>query len=190
MAKIDVSKIDGYESMTAEEKLAALEGFEYNDNAAELEKAKKAVTKANGEAAEWKRKHSELLSEEERNRLARDEEFNQLKSEVETLRADKALSEHKARLVALGYDSDLAEAGAKALAEGDHAAFFEHQKKFLESHDKAVEADLLKRTPTPPPGNGGNPEVDYSKKAADAQAAGNYSEAAYYMRLAQETKKE
>ena len=36
--KIDTSKIEGYAEMTPEQKLAALEGFEYEDHAAELEK--------------------------------------------------------------------------------------------------------------------------------------------------------
>lgn len=58
MAKIDTSKIEGYAEMTPEQKLAALEGFEYEDNSAELEKQKNALSKANSEAAEWKRKHN------------------------------------------------------------------------------------------------------------------------------------
>ena len=66
MAKIDTSKIEGYANMTPEQKLAALEGFEYEDNSAELEKQKNALSKANSEAAEWKRKHNALLSEEEK----------------------------------------------------------------------------------------------------------------------------
>ena len=66
MPKIDTSKIEGYESMTAEQKLAALEAFEYNDNAEELEKQKAAVTKANKEAAEHKRKLQEKQSDEEK----------------------------------------------------------------------------------------------------------------------------
>ena len=64
MAKIDTSKIEGYADMTPEQKLAALEGYEYEDNAAELEKQKNALSKANSEAAEWKHKHNALLSEE------------------------------------------------------------------------------------------------------------------------------
>lgn len=46
MAKIDVTKIEGYEQMTPEQKLAALEGFEYEDNAAEVERLKNANSKA------------------------------------------------------------------------------------------------------------------------------------------------
>ena len=66
MAKIDVTKIEGYENMTAEEKLAVLEGFEYDDNTSELERYKNAVSKANSEAAELKRKYNERLSAEEK----------------------------------------------------------------------------------------------------------------------------
>ena len=55
MAKIDTSKIEGYADMSAEDKLKALEAFEYEDNAAELERQKNALSKANSEAAEWKR---------------------------------------------------------------------------------------------------------------------------------------
>ena len=52
MAKIDTSRIAGYADMSLEDKLKALEAFEYNDNASELEKQKAAVSKANSEAAE------------------------------------------------------------------------------------------------------------------------------------------
>ncbi len=56
MAKIDTTKIEGYAGMTAEQKLAALEAFELPDNnSAELERLKNAVSKANSEAAEYKK---------------------------------------------------------------------------------------------------------------------------------------
>ena len=55
MAKIDVSKIEGYAEMTPEEKVAALEAHEYDDLSAEVEKYKNAASKANSEAADWRR---------------------------------------------------------------------------------------------------------------------------------------
>ena len=69
---IDVSTIPGYAEMTAEEKVAALEGYTFEppksvDNA-EVDKLKQAVSKANSEAAEWKRKHNALLSDDDRSR--------------------------------------------------------------------------------------------------------------------------
>ncbi len=45
MAKIDTSKIPGYAEMSAEDKLKALEAFEYDDNAAEVERLKGAVSR-------------------------------------------------------------------------------------------------------------------------------------------------
>ena len=41
MAKIDTSRIAGYADMSLEDKLKALEAFEYNDNASELESRKR-----------------------------------------------------------------------------------------------------------------------------------------------------
>lgn len=55
MPKIDTTLIEGYESMNAEEKLAALEAFEYDDYSSEVQRYKNAATKANGEAASWEK---------------------------------------------------------------------------------------------------------------------------------------
>lgn len=40
MPKIDTTLIEGYESMNAEEKLAALEAFEYDDYSSEVQRYK------------------------------------------------------------------------------------------------------------------------------------------------------
>lgn len=156
MAKIDVTKIEGYETMTPEEKLAALEAFEYDDNASELERYKNAVSKANSEAAEWKKKHNALLNDDEQKKQERDEEINNLRSEVEELKKEKAVSSYKAKFLGLGYDEALADETAKALAEGDMDSVFANQKKHNESREKTIKADLLKKTPTPQGGEGGD----------------------------------
>lgn len=109
MAKIDTSKIEGYANMTPEQKLAALEGFEYEDNSAELEKQKNALSKANSEAAEWKRKHNALLSEEEKKKQEDADKLAQMEQELADLRKGKTVSEYKAKFVAQGYDEALAE---------------------------------------------------------------------------------
>lgn len=155
MAKIDITKIEGYDKMTPEEKLAALEAFEYDDNSTELERYKNAASKANSEAAEWRRKHNALLSEEEQKKQANEEELANLREKVKAMESEKLIAGHKAQFLAIGYDEALADATAKALAEGDTVKVFANQKKFLETHDKTLKADLLKNTPTPPPGDGG-----------------------------------
>lgn len=100
MAKIDTSKITGYAEMSAEDKLKALEAFEYEDNAAELEKQKAAVSKANSEAAEWKRKHNALLGEDEKKKQEQEEKFANMEKELSELREAKRVSEFKAKFIA------------------------------------------------------------------------------------------
>ena len=156
MAKIDVTKIEGYEGMTPEEKLKALEEFEYDDNTGELERYKNAVSKANSEAAEWKKKHNALLDADEKAKLEKEEELTNLRNEVETMRKRETMSQYKSKFLGLGFDESLADETAKALAEGDTEKVFANQKKFLENHEKAIKADLLKKTPTPPAGEGGD----------------------------------
>ena len=185
MAKIDTSKIEGYANMTPEQKLAALEGFEYEDNSAELEKQKNALSKANSEAAEWKRKHNALLSEEEKKKQEDADKLAQM--EQADLRKGKTVSEYKAKFVAQGYDEALAEETAKALADGDSANVFANQSKFLEEYAKKVKADAIKKTPKPGAGagsgSGTEDAVDYGKKIEEAQKNGDITAVAYYTRL-------
>nr|DAP28768.1 MAG TPA: Major head protein [Caudoviricetes sp.] len=184
MAKIDTSLIEGYADMTPEQKFAALEAFEYEDNAAELEKQKNALSKANSEAAEWKRKHNALLSEEEKKKQEDADKLAQMEQELADLRKGKTISEYKAKFVAQGYDETLAEETAQALADGDSAKVFANQSKFLEEYAKKVKADALKKTPKPTPGAGsGGGAIDYDKKIEEAQKNGDLAAVAYYNRL-------
>ena len=155
MAKIDVTKIEGYAEMTAEEKLAVLEAFEYDDNSSEVERYKNAASKANSEAAEWRKKHNALLTADEQKKQADEEELTTLRAKVEAMEKEKLVAGHKAQYLALGYDEALADSTAQALADGDTAKVFANQKKFLDSHDKTIKAGMLKDTPTPPAGEGG-----------------------------------
>ena len=154
MAKIDTSTIEGYSEMTTEEKLAALENFEYEDNLAEVQKYKNAASKANSQAAELKRKHEQLLSEEEKARLEKDTKFQEMSEELETLRKEKTVSAYKAKFLTMGYDEALAEEAANAMADGDADKVFANQQKFIEIHDKAMKVERLKNTSRPPAGSG------------------------------------
>ena len=183
MAKIDTSKITGYAEMSAEDKLKALEAFEYEDNAAELEKQKAAVSKANSEAAEWKRKHNALLGEDEK-KQEQEEKFANMEKELSELREAKSASEYKAQLIGLGYAEDLASKTAKAMVAGDTMTVIANQQKFLDEYTKQVKADTLKKTPKPTPGaGGGTGEMDYAKKIEEARTNGDFAAVAYYTRL-------
>lgn len=149
MAKIDVTAIAGYEEMSAEDKIKALESFEYDDGANTIKKLKDSVSNANSQAAEWKKKHNALLSEEEQAKQSRDEEFNAMKEKLEALEKEKTVAEYSAKFTALGYDSELATATAKAFADGDMNTVFANQKKFTDMYEQKIKASLLKDTPTP-----------------------------------------
>lgn len=156
MAKIDVGTIDGYADMTAEEKLAALENFEYDDHSAEiadLGKYKEAVTKATSEAAEYKKQLKALQEQQKTGNSKADDTIAQLQAQVAELTRQNTIASYTAQFTALGYDAELAQATAIATADGDVATVFENQRKFLEQHDKDTKANILKQTPKP--GQGG-----------------------------------
>ena len=154
MAKIDVSKIKGYAEMTPEEKVAALEAHEYDDLSAEVEKYKNAASKANSEAADWRKKHNALLTEDEQKKQQNEEELTTLRQRVADMEKKELIAGHKAKFLAVGYDEALADATAKAMVDGDTEKVFANQKKFLEAHDKSIKAELLGNTPKPPAGGG------------------------------------
>lgn len=164
MAKIDVSTIEGYASMTAEQKLSALEGYEFDDKSQELERYKNAVSKANSEAATWKKKHNELLSEEERKKQVEAEELAALKEKLNTLEREKLIANHKASFLALGYGEELALSTAEALANQDTQTLISNQKAFIEAQRKAIKEDLYKNTPNPPSGKPTATTIDDLRK--------------------------
>lgn len=154
--KIDVAQITDYDSLSLEEKVAALENFEYDDHSdavADLEKHKEATNKATHEAAELKKQLKALQDQQKTGNSKADETIARLQEQVNELTRQNTISSYTAQFVALGYDSELAAATAIATADGDVATVFENQRKFLEQHDKDTKANILKQTPKP--GQGG-----------------------------------
>ena len=151
MAKINTSAIEGYENMTAEEKLAALEAMDIPD----VDKMKSALDKATSEAAGYKKQLRERMSEDEANAVKAAEEREAIMAELEQLRAEKVIDQHTTKFLGLGYDEKLARETAKAMAAGDTETVFKNHAKFIVEREKALKAEILKSTPTPPPGDGG-----------------------------------
>lgn len=183
MAKIDTSTIDGYESMTAEQKVSALEAYSAPDPDYTGWVKKDLYDKAASEASSWKKKHNELLSEDERKKQEQADSLAQMQTELEELRTSKKISEYKAKFVAQGYDEALAEDTAKAMAAGNSEKVFANNQKFLDDYAKRVKADALKKTPRPTPGRGEVDPQNYDEKIANAQKSGDITAAAYYTRL-------
>ena len=149
--KIDTTKIAGYEEMSAEDKLKALEGFEFDDpkpaTTDEAEKLRAALTKANGEAAEWKRQYREKLSEQERAEAERAEREKAVEEELRGLRRDKSVSGFVAQCLSLGYSKELAQRAAEAMADNNAAEILACQQEFLEAKKKEYEATALNKQP-------------------------------------------
>ena len=164
--KIDTSTITGYADMTAEEKLAALEGFEFEapKQTDEAEKLKAALSKANSEAAEWKRALREKQTEQERAEAERAEREKAVEEELRALRRDKTVSGFVAQCLTLGYDKELAQQAAEAMADGNAEAILACQQSFLEAKKRELEASALNRQPGLTPG--APPTTQQADKAA------------------------
>lgn len=146
---------------------------------AEIERLKNDRSKANSEAAEWKRKHNELLSEDEKKKQAEQEEIANMKAEIEQLRKEKTVSEYNAELSGLGFEKELADATAKALSDGDTKTFFKNLGTFKTALEAKIKAELMDNTPKPNGGSGDKPNpyveqarnIGKTKAEADKKAA-------------------
>ena len=161
---LDTSKIDGYADMSAEEKVAALEALEISDNAAELERYKNATTKANSEAAEYKRQLKALQEKSSAGASDAEKQMAELKEQVEKLQREKTISVRTAGFMNVGMDEETANKCSEAFTNGDSDSFFEAMGSFITEHDKAFKADLLKETPRPK-SEGGKPATIPTKEA-------------------------
>lgn len=151
MAKIDTTMIEGYETMSAEDKLKALEAFEFEipkaDNT-EADKLKAALSKANSEAAEWKRQFREKQTEAERAEAEQAEKQKAMMDELTSLRREKETSSLIAQFMSTGYDKDLAAKAAEAMVDGRTADVISIQTEFLTQKQKELEAAALNKQPT------------------------------------------
>lgn len=150
---------DAYkEGMTVEEINAALADVEIPaDQSAEIERLKAALTKSNSENAEWKKKHREAMSEEERKAQETADLIKQLQEENATLTRESNVSKHKARFLGMGYEESLAGEAAVAMTDGDMEKLFSYQQKHQEALEKKIRADALKSTPKPVPNTDNGP---------------------------------
>ena len=169
--KVDVSKIDGYNEMSAEDKIKALEAFEFEapkqTDDGEIKKLKEALSKSNSEAASWRRQLHEKMSEAEKAEADRKEREQQIEEELKTLRKDKTIATLEKAYLAAGYPADLAAASAVAQAEGDTDTVLKNQMSFLTETRKKLESEALNKQPPLSVGNppAGKPQTEEDKIA-------------------------
>lgn len=114
---------------------------------AEVEKLKAALSKANGEAAEYKRQLRQKQTETERADAERAEQEQAMREELETLRKEKRVSDYTGKCLALNMDADLAGKTAAALADGDMDSVFDCLKAFVEATTTRLNNEALNRQP-------------------------------------------
>ena len=144
---------DAYkEGMTFEEVETALEKVTIpEDNSAEIERLKNALSKSNSEAAGYKKQLREKMTEDEQKKQKEQEEREELQNKYDKLLRESVIVKNKAKLVALGYEEALADETAEAMADGDSDKVFANQQKHLASFEKKVRAEAPKDTPKPTP---------------------------------------
>lgn len=183
--KIDITRAEGYrKDMTPEEKLKLYESYDVDLSGF----VKKDVAdRLSSEAAEWKRKYNATLGEQERKAAEEAERYASMEKELTTLRRAQTIDRHTAEYVSLGFSRELAAQTAEAMADGRMDAVFANFAAHQSERDAQLKAELLKTTPTPPPGQpGAGP--DYAKMAETAFANGDYAGGTYYTRLSQQQK--
>lgn len=156
----DWSTVEGYkEDMTAEEKLALLDGWTAPQPESQQPinmkgyVAKKQFDDLASELAAAKRQLKSKMTEEEAREADRLAHEEAIENELKVLRREKTISSHKASFLAQGYDDALASEAAEALADGDTDQVFALMGKYKVTAEKALRQQILKEVPVPPPGD-------------------------------------
>ena len=174
--KVDVSKIVGFDEMSAEDKVKAVLEYEFDepkapDASAEITKLKAALSKANSESAEWKRALREKQTEQERAEAERAENEKALQEELASLRRGKVVDEYAKKCMGMGYDAALAAECAEAMADGRFNDVFAAQQKFMEAKAREIEAAALNKQPGL---SSGMPPVQSADKAEENKMRGYF----------------
>lgn len=155
-------KIENYDNMTPEEKLAAWEAYDPEKDGFV---SKAVLDKKASEAADLSKQLKARMSEDEAKAAQEAEEKAKMLARIEELERERAVHTYTTSYLAMGYDEKLAKSTAEAMAKGDMDTVFANQKVFTEGREKALKAELLKSTPTPPAGgaDGGMKKEEFMK---------------------------
>ena len=116
------------------------------DNA-EVVKLKAALSRANSQAAEYKRQLREKQTEAERAEAERAEQEQAMREELETLRKEKDIGDSVNRALALNMDADISQKLAEAWNAHDKDSMFDCLKAFVEATTTRLNNEALNRQP-------------------------------------------
>ena len=192
MAHIDTSTIQGFDGMSAEQKLAALLALDIPEKPQEKQPEKpdegKWVSKAlfdqrMSELAEAKRALKGKMTEEEQAAAARQEKeaedqakYAELQGKYEAVMKQLTVSGYKASYLSLGYDEKLAQETAEAMANGDMNTVFASMGKANAALESKIKNALMTADPKPGSGSvdtaGEDAAVTRARELAKTQTGG------------------
>lgn len=146
MAKININSIEGYADMTAEEKLAALEAYEFetpDTETPELSKYKKIVSERNSEINKLKDELKSKRTADEQAAIEREEKQKAMELELDSLRKEKKISKLTTDFMSIGFNKEMAEKTAIAKVDGDDDTVFANLKSLTENITKSAMANAM-----------------------------------------------
>lgn len=177
MAQFDTSTIENFDAMTAEEKLDALLKAEIPEQVdmskyilkTQFDQKVSDLNSQNKKLKDQMNAEQQKKVEEDEAKAAEAQKFADLESKYQELLKNSTLKEHTINLTGLGFDEKLAGETANAIVDGDASKLFANMKKFLENYRKAVEKELMDKTPGPG-GNAGKAGDDEDPAVKKAKA--------------------
>lgn len=125
---------------------------------AENKRLKRGLDKASSEAADYKHRLNEKLTEAEKADAARSEEQVKIQEELTELRRERDISRMSKNFTVLGYSQELAEKAAEAQFDGRTEDLFEIQRQYKSELENTIKAQFLKGMPDPS-GSGNQPKT-------------------------------
>lgn len=187
MANIEDLLGEAYvEGMSAEEIVEALKKVSLPlDRTDEIDRLVKAKDKATSEAAEYKRKLKDHMSEEEKRVAEEADRIKSIEQENADLKKRIAIADYTSKFIASGLDAEVAAKSAEAAYTGDIDTVIANYNSKIASVKDSVKAELISATPVMTGGSSVKVK-DYTQDINDSIVGGDMAKAAALMRVAQE----
>lgn len=147
--KVELTLEEQFNELKAKYESSIKERDLYKDS---LEKQKKATDNASSEAADWKKKYRDTLTDAEKKEIEKQETEKSLQEQLAQYKAKEQISTYKSKLLEIGYSAELADLVAKELPSGMPDSFFAGQKTFIEEQRAKAIAENMTKQPTLTPG--------------------------------------
>lgn len=162
---------DAYkEGMTLEEIETAMltVSMPQSDNGSELDRLRAALSKANSEAADYKKQLRTRQTEDEAKAAQDAEDRKKLQDAYDALLKESNTAKHKASFLALGYDDKTAQEAAVAMVDGDTAKLFSIQKTHQDALETKYKSDAMHSMGDPASGQSSKMSKEDIMKITDA----------------------